>query len=54
MSVSELCIRRPVMTVLVMLSLVVLGIAGFRESSASAPNASMAMATSVFLRRKSR
>lgn len=31
MSVSELCIRRPVMTVLVMLSLVVLGIAGFRE-----------------------
>jgi HAE1 family hydrophobic/amphiphilic exporter-1 len=31
MSLSELCIRRPVMTVLVMLSLVVLGIAGFRE-----------------------
>lgn len=31
MSISELCIRRPVMTVLVMLSLVVLGIAGFRE-----------------------
>ncbi len=31
MSISELCIRRPVMTVLIMLSLVVLGIAGFRE-----------------------
>ncbi|WP_119269852.1 efflux RND transporter permease subunit [Taklimakanibacter deserti] len=31
MSLSELCIRRPVMTVLVMLSLVVLGIAGFRQ-----------------------
>src|SRR5262245_60331785 len=31
MSLSELCIRRPVMTVLMMLSLVVLGIAGFRE-----------------------
>ena len=31
MSLSELCIRRPVMTVLLMLSLVVLGIAGFRE-----------------------
>jgi HAE1 family hydrophobic/amphiphilic exporter-1 len=31
MSLSELCIRRPVMTVLVMLSLVVLGIVGFRE-----------------------
>ncbi|MGE3875679.1 MAG: efflux RND transporter permease subunit, partial [Parvibaculaceae bacterium] len=31
MSPSELCIRRPVMTVLLMLSLVVLGIAGFRE-----------------------
>ena len=30
MSLSELCIRRPVMTVLLMLSLVVLGIAGFR------------------------
>ena len=31
MSISELCIRRPVMTVLIMLSLVVLGIAGFRQ-----------------------
>jgi hydrophobic/amphiphilic exporter-1 (mainly G- bacteria), HAE1 family len=31
MTLSELCIRRPVMTVLLMLSLVVLGIAGFRE-----------------------
>ena len=31
MRLSELCIRRPVMTVLLMLSLVVLGIAGFRQ-----------------------
>ncbi|QIG46449.1 MMPL family transporter [Nordella sp. HKS 07] len=31
MGLSELCIRRPVMTVLLMLSLVVLGIAGFRQ-----------------------
>src|SRR5262245_53643007 len=31
MGLSELCIRRPVMTTLMMLSLVVLGIAGYRE-----------------------
>src|SRR6476469_3642901 len=31
MNLSELCIRRPVMTTLMMLSLVVLGIAGYRE-----------------------
>lgn len=31
MNLSELCIRRPVMTTLMMLSLVVLGIAGYRQ-----------------------
>src|SRR5438552_16870066 len=31
MNLSQLCIRRPVMTTLMMLSLVVLGVAGYRE-----------------------
>ena len=31
MNLSELCIRRPVMATLLMLSLVVLGVAGYRE-----------------------